>query len=50
MMTRCAAALTQFGDTRLEIILLSLHTLNVALHQMQSSARSQAGYALDFPA
>lgn len=50
MMTRCAAALAQFGDTRLEIILLSLHTLDVALHQMQTGAPSRAGYALDFPA
>jgi MFS family permease len=32
----CASGLAEFGDTRLEFILLSLHTLNLALHQLNS--------------
>ncbi len=37
-LSECAAGLAQFGDTRLEFILLSLHSLNLALPQLGSSS------------
>lgn len=35
ILNECAACLAQFDDSRLEIILLSLHTLDIALHRQQ---------------
>jgi hypothetical protein len=33
ILNECAKSLAEFGDTRLEFILLSLHTLDLALRQ-----------------
>jgi hypothetical protein len=37
ILNECAAGLADFGDTRLEFILLSLHTLNLTLIQLNSA-------------
>jgi hypothetical protein len=37
ILAQCAAGLSEFGDSRLEIILLSLHTINTVLNQLQQS-------------
>jgi predicted MFS family arabinose efflux permease len=37
IMQECATSLPEFGPTRLEFVLLSLHTLNIALSKLPSS-------------
>lgn len=38
ILSQCATGLDEFGDNRLEFILLSLHTLNITLHQLNYSS------------
>jgi len=37
ILDECASSLAEFGSKRLEFILLSLHTLNIALHPLNST-------------
>jgi hypothetical protein len=45
ILDECAAALAEFGGTRFELILLSLHSLDIALRQCHASTRQLPKYS-----